>query len=251
MLSRRQKHVLKQVTTPVLSIYSLPLLATLDTPSFVWTTPMMKSLRSTRNAGTSSWTKSSIYQRLQTRMTLPGTGSTIRPDSTGKTPVKFESKGNIFVWWSRYLLHHRLFQSLHATTFPPGTNRLWLFLIVDREAIESMLRVYGPPAVRTSEFIPLSPRKEDAPFLPYVTAASTRWLEDENTSGSTGEALGRVQEEPQVNDTEYHGQFKCALRSVFRLWENEQLLTPQEYYPRDRKIWGGDHVVYEAPGSLL
>ncbi|KAI1376596.1 hypothetical protein F4677DRAFT_419024 [Hypoxylon crocopeplum] len=143
------------------------------------------------------------------------------------------------------------FQRLCATTFPHGLSSLWVCLMVDREAIESMLRVYGPPVIEVSRFIPLYAKRKEISFLPYITAVSTRWMEEaEDEKGSGEERKDQVQEKPLVNDREYHGHFKCALRSVFNLWQNEQLQSPEEYYPRVGNIWGDIGVAYETPSSL-
>ncbi|KAF7521070.1 hypothetical protein G7054_g12565 [Neopestalotiopsis clavispora] len=133
----------------------------------------------------------------------------------------------------RSLLRH-----LCATgSLPPGTDSLWICLAVDREAIESMLRVYGPPATRISMSFPRNPRRDQVSFLPYLTAVGTHWARD-----------GR--QEPQVRDGEYHGHFKCAMEAIFALWQDEQVLTPDKHFLGDGLIWGDDPVAYEAPGSL-
>ena len=68
----------------------------------------------------------------------------------GKGLVKSESIENLSLC-SQNTNIYRLFQSLCGTsTFPRGTNVLWICLTVDREAIESMLRVYGPLVDRKS-----------------------------------------------------------------------------------------------------
>jgi hypothetical protein len=92
--------------------------------------------------------------------------------------------------------------------------------MVDREAIESMLRVYGPPATEIFTFT--SPtRRKDIPLLPYVTAVRTSRTEENNNKESSSEGnesegsgsgeLGsedtvsetsgdEVQEEPRIDD---------------------------------------------------
>ncbi|KAN0108028.1 hypothetical protein V8E51_007770 [Hyaloscypha variabilis] len=172
----------------------------------------------------------------------------------------------------------RLFQSLlAAAAYPNGLDYqgLWLCLMVDREAIESMLRVYGPPA--TEIFTMGGPAmRRDIPFLPYLTTVSTTWTEENDDeeseseesqsdgSGSIeigyddthGEASGNkeanddeVEEEP-IDDGEYHGDFKFALQSILEIWQSEQSISPDEYYPRDRSIWGDIGFSYEPPTSL-
>jgi hypothetical protein len=164
---------------------------------------------------------------------------------------------------AKTLIYCRLFQTLSgAVAFPHGPNfqHLWVCLMVDREAIESILRVYGPPA---TEIFTLggSVTRKDIPFLPYVTAVDTNWTEGNNNEESNSEDTiseasdnekidDEVQEEPRIDDGEYHGHLKCALRSILQLWQNEQSISPEEYYPRDRLIWGDIGFVYEAPGSL-
>src|ERR1700712_2445488 len=106
---------------------------------------------------------------------------------------------------------------------------LWVCLMVDRVAIESMLRVYGPPA---TEIFNLhnrpNPRRNDISFLPYLTAVSTSFIgetEDEESideesedKGSGSESIGsedtrseasgseeiddEVQEAPMIDDRE-------------------------------------------------
>ena len=161
------------------------------------------------------------------------------------------------------LIYCRLFRSLCGTdafTYGPSYQSLWVCLMVDREAIESMLRVYGPPA--TEIFTLTSPgRRKDIPFLPYLTAVSTSWSEENNNEESSGEESesegsgseeidDEVQEDPRIDDGEYHGHFKCAVQSILQLWKDEQILSPEEYYPRDGGIWGDVGFVYEAPSSL-
>ncbi|KAH6652291.1 hypothetical protein BKA67DRAFT_661039 [Truncatella angustata] len=139
----------------------------------------------------------------------------------------------------------RLFQELCVTAFPPGSKFLWLCLTVDREAIESMLRVYGPPAKQVLEALPLSlpsVRTKEISFLPYVAAVDTTWAE-----ANGDEITNPIQDGSQVNDGKYRGQFKCALRSVFRLWQMEQVIQPEELYPKNGKIWGDTSVVFETP----
>lgn len=119
--------------------------------------------------------------------------------------------------------------------------------MVNRAAIESMLRVYGPPAVEVWQLPPR--RRWDIPFLPYLTAVDTFWSDEEDESKASGseEIDGEAKQEPRINDREYHGYFKCTVASVFELLQNEQGLSPQEYYPRDGGIWGDILVVYYPP----
>jgi len=58
--------------------------------------------------------------------------------------------------------------------------------MVDREAIESILRLYGPPATEIFTFRSPAGRK-DKSFLPYVTAVSTCWTEENNNEESSSE----------------------------------------------------------------
>lgn len=117
--------------------------------------------------------------------------------------------------------------------------------MVDREAIESMLRVYGPPAKEVPTFRPPNlVRKKDISLLPYLTAVATNWKE---TSGNKRGITGGTTR--QVNDGEYHGQFKCAVRCIFVLWNNEQVIEPQRSFPGHGKIWGDNEILYEAPSS--
>jgi hypothetical protein len=101
--------------------------------------------------------------------------------------------------------------------------------------MESMLRVYGPPATQISSWPPSNPWRMEISFLPYVTAASTTW-NDENRNEVDGE---------------YHGHFLCALQCIFRLWQMEQRSSASNYYPRNAGIWAGDSgFVFEAPSLL-
>ena len=113
-----------------------------------------------------------------------------------------------------------------------------------------MLRVYGPPTIETFHLIPSNPGRKEVPFLPYITVVGTSWTEENNEEGGAKESGNEIQEQPQDNDGEYHGSFKCALQSIFQLWENEQVLSPEEYFPRDGSIWGDIGFVYEAPSSF-
>ena len=145
--------------------------------------------------------------------------------------------GTTLLFAFKALTSCRHFQGLlAAAAYPNGLDYqgLWLCLMVDREAIESMLRVYGPPA---TEIFTMGgpPRRKDIPFLPYLTAVSTDW-EEEN--------------EDDVDDGEYHGDFKFALQCIVEIWESEQSITPDEYYPRDRSIFGDIGFSYEAPAGL-
>jgi len=172
----------------------------------------------------------------------------------------------------------RLHQSLSAAAaYPDGSNysSLWLCFMVDREAIESMLRVYGPPATEIFT-IGGPPMRKDIPFLPYLTAVSTDWEEeneveesDDEESQSDGSgsieigsddthraASGNkkanddeVEEEP-IDDGEYHGDFNFALQSIVEIWQSEQSISPDEYYPRDRSIFGDIGFSYEPPAGL-
>ena len=135
----------------------------------------------------------------------------------------------------------RLFQSIFSSTSPYGLSSLWVCLMVDRTAIESMLRVYGPPATSVFTLMPANGMRKDIPFLPYVTAVDNDWTEEEN---GNGESDNEAQEGADINDGEYHGHFKCALESIFLLWENEQCIAPDEYYPRNGSIWG-DNIGFE------
>lgn len=137
-----------------------------------------------------------------------------------------------------------LFQSLFGSPSPYGLSSLWLCLMVDRTAIESMLRVYGPPATSVVTLMPSNRRRMDIPLLPYVTAVDTSWDEEESSSG---EGDNEAQEGVGINDGEYHGHFKCALQSIFLLWENEQCIAPEEYYPRNGSIWGDIAFEYYPP----
>jgi hypothetical protein len=107
--------------------------------------------------------------------------------------------------------------------------------MVDRTAIESMLRVYGPPGTKVFTLMSSPSRRTDIPFLPYVTAVDTSSIGEESSSGESDD---EVQEEASINDGEYHGHFKCALQSIFLLWDNEQSLAPEEYYPRNGSVLG-------------
>jgi hypothetical protein len=186
--------------------------------------------------------------------------------------------GTTLLFAFKALTSCRHFQGLlAAAAYPNGLDYqgLWLCLMVDREAIESMLRVYGPPA--TEIFTMGGPAmRRDIPFLPYLTAVSTTWTEENDDeeseseesqsdgSGSIeigsdnthGEASGNkeanddeVEEEP-IDDGEYHGDFKFALQSILEIWQSEQSISPDEYYPRDRSIWGDIGFSYEPPTSL-
>lgn len=170
----------------------------------------------------------------------------ISPDLTEKVRVKFEGKDQALPSdHGKYSPLCRLFQELCATVFPPGSKFLWLCLTVDREAIESMLRVYGPPAKQVLEAIPLSlpsVRTKEIPFLPYVAAVNTTWAKADRD-----DITNSTRDGPQVDDGKYRGQFKCALRSVFRLWQMEQVIHPQELYPKNGKVWGDINVVFETP----
>ncbi|RDW62454.1 hypothetical protein BP6252_11887 [Coleophoma cylindrospora] len=127
----------------------------------------------------------------------------------------------------------KLFHSLCGTSaLPYHLNHLWLCLMVDQKAIESMLRVYGPPVTEIFTLIP-SQRRKDIPFLPYVSAVDTRYNGDFNEPNAV-----------------YQGHFECALQSIFSLWQNEQLITPDEYCPTDGGIWGDIGIVFEVPVSL-
>jgi hypothetical protein len=161
----------------------------------------------------------------------------------------------------------RLYHSLIETKqLPQQYDGLWVVPMVDTEAIESMLRVYGPPAAEIFSMMgPQNPRKKDVPHLPYYTVVDTNTPEeeddedgeessneegsidlDEKDKESQNDAQAESKEE-EPDDGEYHGQFKCAVQSVFRLLENEQTLAPGEYYPRKGQIWGDLGFLYEAP----
>ena len=162
---------------------------------------------------------------------------------------------NTLLFAVKALTSCRLFQNLlAAAAYPNGLvfQSLWVCLMVDREAIESMLRVYGPPAVEI--FAMGGPaRRQDVPYLPYLTAVSTRW--DEETEDEESEASGeeenddKVKEEP-ADDGEYHGDLKFALKSILVLWQNEQTLSPDEYYQRDRSICADIGFRYEPPAGI-
>lgn len=142
----------------------------------------------------------------------------------------------------------KLFHSRCGVDIPSWSSHLWLCLAVDRQAIRSMLRVYGHRATRIHEDLPASfdmVRRETVSFVPYITAIDTYW----RRVNSDGEVVDEVEDEPQaINDgeyREYNGQLKCAVESVFELWGNEQLLEPTRYFPRYGKIWGGNGVAFE------
>lgn len=136
------------------------------------------------------------------------------------------------------LIDRRLFQSLYsAATFPYGSSyrSLWVCLMMDREVIESMLRVYSPPVTKILNVT--SPgRRKDIPFLSYLTAVSTTWIEENSHEESSSEELNsqntlsetsgneeidhEVHEESCIDDGEYHGNFKCALQNILQLWQN-------------------------------
>ena len=167
-----------------------------------------------------------------------------RPNLTGNVLVTSRSKVNLALC-SPNANFFRLFQSLFSSTSPYGLSTLWLCLMVDSTAIESMLRVYGPPATSVFTLMSSNGRRVDIPFLPYVTAVDTNLTEEESCSGeSDNEAQEGV---GIINDGEYHGHFKCALQSIFLLWQNEQLIAPDEYYPRNGSIWGDIGFEYYPP----
>jgi hypothetical protein len=64
----------------------------------------------------------------------------------------------------------------------------------DRDAIESMLRVYGPPATEifTLNSTLTLPYKKNIPFLPYVTAISTSWAEENMDEESRSNGRGSI-----------------------------------------------------------
>jgi hypothetical protein len=77
----------------------------------------------------------------------------------------------------------------------------------DRDAIESMLRVYGPPATEifTLNSTLTLPYKKNIPFLPYVTAISTSWAEENMDEESRSNGRGSVGTRSEDTRTETSG----------------------------------------------
>ena len=109
----------------------------------------------------------------------------------------------------------------------------WFCLMVDREAIESMLRVYGPPATQIYGPWEKDPAERDVPFLPYLVAVSTK-----STEFETEDEGNYHQSDAGPDDGEYHGYLKVALSSIFTFWAKEEIQEPQEYYTGKDSIWG-------------
>lgn len=109
-----------------------------------------------------------------------------------------------------------------------------------------MLRVYGPPATSIFTLMRSNRTRRDIPFLPYLTVVDTNQTDEEGSSGESGD---KAKEEAGINDGEYHGHFKCALQSIFLLWQNEQSIAPEEYYPSNGSIWGDIGFEYYPPGA--
>lgn len=111
--------------------------------------------------------------------------------------------------------------------------------MVDGEAIESMLRVYGPRVTRISQPHALEPFESYLTFLPYLVAVSTKPADFE----TEGEDSYR-QREAEPDDGKYHGYLKVAFQNIFGFWESEQLQSPEEYYVGRDSIWGDTMMVY-------
>jgi hypothetical protein len=95
------------------------------------------------------------------------------------------------------LTYYGPFQSLvGAAAFPHGSNfqSLWVCLKEDRDAIASMLRVYGPPATEifTLNSTLTSPSRKNIPSLPYVIAISTSWTDENMDEESESNGRGSV-----------------------------------------------------------
>ncbi|KAI0965121.1 hypothetical protein F4678DRAFT_453908 [Xylaria arbuscula] len=127
-------------------------------------------------------------------------------------------------------------------SLPPGFRSLWRCLMVDREAIESMLRVFGPPArlVQAPYYVQGDFEVvREVSFLPYLTAVDTN-----------GEWNDRDPDPRDIYGLEYAGLVKCALQSVFVLLAAEDVFAPQEaIHPRNGRIFeDGTELQYEPPG---
>ncbi|KAL4875483.1 hypothetical protein BJY04DRAFT_202103 [Aspergillus karnatakaensis] len=129
----------------------------------------------------------------------------------------------------------QLYERLAHDPIPQDLSTLWVCLMVDRAAITSMLRVYGRPSTEIYTSVRSRSLRREVDYLPYLTVVDSNEMEEDG---------------PEEDDGEYHGSFKCAVKCVFDLYGNEQSLAPEEYYPRNGRIWGGEvGMNYEVPGD--
>jgi len=112
--------------------------------------------------------------------------------------------------------------------------------------MESLLRVYGPPATLIFDQNRNKNAKRSVPFAPYFIAVSTRFEDvkvDKKAYSENNEWKSQ-----SINE-DYPGYIKCAIESMFALWQ----MDPREvdkFYPRDGNIWVDLNCVYEAPSCI-
>lgn len=114
--------------------------------------------------------------------------------------------------------------------------------MLDRGAIESLLRPYGPPATQLYHAVQSDPDEERISFLPYVVAVSINWDE----VGAEDEA-NYTQRETVPDDGNYHGWSKVALESIFDFWQSEEIVGFNKSFKGRDSVWGDTLITYRLP----